>query len=59
MDQYYPAGKVSGESYPELNRRLSAAEFDEARRYAIGLGLRVDERRTRGLLRNRRLLITQ
>jgi putative pyruvate formate lyase activating enzyme len=59
MDQYYPAGKVSGESYPELNRRLSAAEFDEARRYAIGLGLRVDERRARGLLQNRRLLITQ
>ena len=59
MDQYYPAGKVSAESYPELNRRLSAAEFDDARRYAIGLGLRVDERRARGLLRNRRLLITQ
>ncbi len=45
MDQYYPAGRVGRENYPEINRRLSAAEFEEARRYALSLGLRLDERR--------------
>jgi putative pyruvate formate lyase activating enzyme len=45
MDQYYPAGKVSSEKYPELNRRLTSAEFREARRMAADLGLRrLDER---------------
>jgi putative pyruvate formate lyase activating enzyme len=59
MNQYYPAGRVTAESYPEINRRLSAAEFDEARRFAIGLGLRLDERWTRGGLRRHMLLIPQ
>jgi putative pyruvate formate lyase activating enzyme len=46
MDQYYPAGKVSAAQYPELNRRLGAREFDEARTMARELGLRrLDERR--------------
>jgi putative pyruvate formate lyase activating enzyme len=52
MDQYYPAGKVNGESYSEINRRLTPAEFAEARRYAVNIGLRLDERQsTKGLLR--------
>jgi putative pyruvate formate lyase activating enzyme len=46
MDQYYPAGKVSAAQYPELNRRLTSREFDEARAMARELGLRrLDERR--------------
>src|ERR687891_2331678 len=46
MDQYYPAGKVGAEQYPELNRRLTSREFEEARAMARGLGLRwLDERR--------------
>jgi putative pyruvate formate lyase activating enzyme len=40
MDQYYPAGKVSAEQYPELNRRLAPQEFAEARAIARQLGLR-------------------
>jgi putative pyruvate formate lyase activating enzyme len=53
MNQYRPAGRVNGESYPEINRPLGAAEFDEARRIAIGLGLRLDERRAHRRLRHR------
>jgi putative pyruvate formate lyase activating enzyme len=46
MDQYYPAGKVSAAQYPELDRRLSSREFEEARAMARELGLRrLDERR--------------
>jgi putative pyruvate formate lyase activating enzyme len=45
MDQYYPAGKVSEASFPELNRRLTSAEFAEARRIAADLGLRRLDRR--------------
>jgi putative pyruvate formate lyase activating enzyme len=56
MDQYYPAGRVGRESFPEINRRLTAAEFDEARRYAVGLGLRLDERRPHAALRRRYLM---
>jgi putative pyruvate formate lyase activating enzyme len=56
MDQYYPAGRVNRESFPEINRRLSTAEFDEARRYAARLGLRLDERRPHAGLRRRFLL---
>ena len=58
MNQYHPAGKVTGEQYPEINRTLSAAEFDEARRFAIALGLRLDERRPRAL-RGRRFVLAQ
>jgi putative pyruvate formate lyase activating enzyme len=56
MDQYYPAGRVGRDSFAEINRRLTAAEFDEARRYAIGLGLRLDERRPHAALRRRYLM---
>lgn len=46
MDQYYPAGKVSAEQYPELNRRVTSHEFREAREIARALGLRrLDARR--------------
>jgi putative pyruvate formate lyase activating enzyme len=45
MDQYYPAGKVTAESYPEINRRLERAELVEAHGIARDLGLhRLDER---------------
>lgn len=46
MDQYHPAGKVSHQQYPELNRRLPHAEFIAAREFALGLGLCLDERRS-------------
>ncbi len=46
MDQYYPAGKVSAERHPEINRRLTSREFGEAREIARRLGLRrLDVRR--------------
>ena len=46
MDQHYPAGKVSAAQYPELDRRLTSREFDEARAAARQLGLRrLDQRR--------------
>jgi putative pyruvate formate lyase activating enzyme len=46
MDQYYPAGKVSAEHHPEINRRLAPQEFAEARAIARQLGLRrLDVRR--------------
>jgi putative pyruvate formate lyase activating enzyme len=56
MDQYYPAGRVGRESFPEINRRLTSQEFDEARRAAVALGLRLDERRPHKGLRRRYLL---
>ena len=57
MDQYYPAGRVSGTLYPELNRRLSAGEYREARRITRSLGLeRLDERRAHPLMRQRFLV---
>ena len=53
MNQYYPAGKVGGERFPEINRSLSAAEFEEAQTIAREFGLRrLDERQPhRHLLR--------
>ena len=54
MDQYYPAGRVGPDHLPEINRRLSSAEFREARKMADGLGLRrLDERRPHPRLRRR------
>ncbi|MBI4609280.1 MAG: hypothetical protein HY726_09735 [Candidatus Rokubacteria bacterium] len=48
MGQYYPAGAVSSEKYPELNRRLFPDEYLEAVRIAREAGLwRLDERRPR------------
>ncbi|GBD32310.1 hypothetical protein HRbin33_01274 [bacterium HR33] len=54
MDQYYPAGKVSAAQYPEINRRLTSREFEEAKAIARDLGLkRLDERRPHPRLRRR------
>lgn len=39
MDQYYP--RFQADRFPELKRRLSAREYDQARQYAQGLGLRL------------------
>ncbi len=48
MAQYYPAGAVSGERYPEINRRPLREEYEEAVRIAREAGLwRLDERRPR------------
>jgi putative pyruvate formate lyase activating enzyme len=44
MDQYRPAGKVTGETYPEINRRIEAEEYLEAVHLAEELGLRLDHR---------------
>ena len=52
MDQYRPAGKVSGERYSEINRGLTSAELDEAYAIARDVGLtRLDERRGHPRLR--------
>jgi putative pyruvate formate lyase activating enzyme len=51
MAQYYPAGVVSEEKYPEINRRLASEEHREAVRIAREAGLhRLDERRPRLVL---------
>ncbi len=48
MDQYYPAGKVTANRYPELNRGLSPQEYRSALAYARQVGLwRLDQRRSR------------
>lgn len=39
MDQYYPC--YQADRFSELKRRLSAREYDQARQYAQGLGLRL------------------
>ena len=51
MDQYYPAGKVGKQKYPEINRRLEASEFRAAQKIALELGLRIDTRRPLPLVR--------
>ncbi len=52
MDQYRPAGKVSGTRFGEINRRLSPAELHEAEEIAQEVGLtRLDERSSKGQLR--------
>jgi uncharacterized Fe-S radical SAM superfamily protein PflX len=46
MGQYYPAGLVNEERYPEINRHVTAEELAEARRIAAEEGLyRFDDRR--------------
>jgi putative pyruvate formate lyase activating enzyme len=58
MDQYYPAGKVDASTYPEINRRLTSAEFREAQRIATDLGLqRLDARKPHPRLRHRMLVL--
>jgi putative pyruvate formate lyase activating enzyme len=39
MDQYAPAGKVSEEKFPELNRPISGLEYTDALNYARKAGL--------------------
>ncbi len=58
MDQYYPAGRVTPDHLPEINRHLEPAEFEEARRTARDLGLRrLDERRPHAKLRRRMVVL--
>jgi putative pyruvate formate lyase activating enzyme len=58
MDQYFPAGKVGAATYPEINRRLTSAEFREAQRIATDLGLqRLDARKPHPRLRHRMLVL--
>ncbi len=38
MAQYFPAHRVSPDCLPEINRRVSAAEYDEVLDYAESLG---------------------
>ncbi len=48
MAQYYPAGAVTAEKYPEINRKLFREEYEEAVRITRDAGLwRLDERRPR------------
>ncbi len=48
MAQYSPAGAVSAEKYPEINRKLCREEYEGAVRLAREAGLwRLDERRPR------------
>jgi putative pyruvate formate lyase activating enzyme len=50
MGQYYPAGLVNEDRYPEINRHVTAEEMAEARRVAEEEGLhRFDERRQSSL----------
>jgi putative pyruvate formate lyase activating enzyme len=58
MDQYYPAGKVDASAYPEINRRLTSAEFREAQRIANDLGLqRLDTRKPHPRLGQRMVVL--
>lgn len=58
MDQYDPAGKVGESTFPEINRRLTPAEFREAQRIASEVGLqRLDARRPHFRLRRRMMLV--
>jgi len=45
MPQYYPAGKVTGQEYAEIGRRVTPAEYaqalDEARRAGLGTQERI------------------
>ena len=49
MDQYRPAGRVTGAHVPELNRPVTHSEYGHAREMAGRLGLRLDERTRFGL----------
>jgi len=58
MDQYYPAGKVTDDSYPELNRRLTSREFEAAGELARRAGLwRLDLRRPHPRLQRKLVLL--
>lgn len=51
MSQYYPAGKVSSEKYPEINRHVTEREFHDARRMAQEAGLTRFDKRVRRMQR--------
>ncbi len=55
MDQYYPAGKVTGERFSEIARRPSQSELLEVRQVAEEIGLRLDLRRPHARLLMRTL----
>lgn len=57
MDQYRPAGRVTAASYAEINRVIAPEEFEEARRIALDLGLRLDARRPHPRLRRKFLFV--
>ena len=58
MDQYYPAGKVTADHLPEINRRLEPGELRQAEGMARELGLRrLDERGSHRRLRRRMLVL--
>jgi putative pyruvate formate lyase activating enzyme len=45
MEQYYPAGLVSRDRYPEINRRITESEYQQALAFAREFGLwRLDYR---------------
>ncbi len=51
MDQYAPACRVSGDRFPELNRRITREEYREAIALANSAGIRrLDQRHRRGWL---------
>ena len=50
MDQYYPAGRVSGDQFVEINRHITSTEYQKAIEEARAAGLwRFDQRRRRSL----------
>lgn len=51
MDQYYPDGKVDDETFSEINRHLTADEFNQAKQIARDLNLRLDKRQPHPKLR--------
>ena len=50
MEQYRPAGRVSGSEYVEINRRLCGEEFDQAVEIARQAGLQRLDGRSLGRL---------
>ncbi len=47
MAQYYPAGRVDAENYPEINRMVAPREYQDSIRMAYEAGLsRLDQRRS-------------
>ena len=47
MDQYYPAGRVSGGQFAEISRGISGSEYERAIEAGRAAGLwRLDQRRS-------------
>lgn len=48
MDQYHPAAKVNSEKYPEINRKITAGEFNRAIQIVEENGIyRLDKRKSK------------